>query len=300
MPSEGNKVSSPATPSDALIDAIRALVQEELGRSAPSQAAERRPTWQDGFWLLVLISNIVLLFGLIPDQWWKDPVLEIPSKILPWLGGGTFVLGATWFRDRLLAFSRSRTIKTAMACALVPLLLLHVPFVSLQPKIDPPDLQFYVDGTQRKGSFQGQARIWLRLANHTFKIQPHDKSSTNERVIDWSWKRLLGAWWEDQQPQWALTYPVTIVTDGMGCKVQISKANSEEQLDTDFYDSRVKRVANSLEFEPNSTSEIIKLPGGTYAMLVFKQKCETQKHSAPVKVPSDQGVEFEEMKCPMK
>src|SRR5271169_718277 len=134
MPSEDHNVSAPMA-SDTIAEAIRALVREELQQASlglvlakEQKSAEEEPTWQDGFWLLVLIANIALVVSLVPEQVWKNPVFDVPGKILPWVGGGTFVLGATWFRERLLAFSRRRAFKIVMACALVPLLILHVRF----------------------------------------------------------------------------------------------------------------------------------------------------------------------------
>lgn len=303
MPSLSAKTSSakvfvqpPPPPSAVLIDAIRALIREELKRPGPPGAEEQQPTWHDGFWLLILLVNIVLLVGLVPEQWWKHPALEVPGKLLPWLGGGTFVLGASWFRHRLLAFSGSWAIKIVLVCILLPLLLLHVPFISLQPKINPADLPFYVDGLQSsKKDFRGQTAIWLRLASHTFKI--HDTTNTNEREIRWGWRHLLAVWWHGPQPHWALTYPVLIVSDGAGCKVRIKEVNKEE-IDSDFFE--LKRISSFLEFEPNNTSEKIKLPSGTYEFSLDKHGCETLNFPKPVTIPSGEIVDFGEVTCSKK
>jgi hypothetical protein len=304
MPSKSDKASRPPSPSAALVEAVRALVREELDRPAPPITPVQSPTWRDGFWLLVFVVNVVFFVDLIPEKWSKHPALEMLGRILPWLGGGTFVLGATWFRERLLAFSRSRRFMVTMAAACVPLLLLQVRFVSLRPKIDPPDSPFYVDGalqTPQQGTFQGQARIWLRLTGHAFKIQPHDSGGkTAERAIEWGWTRLLGAWLGNHQPQWALVYPLTITTDGEGCKVHIAKSNPKEQLDTDFYDERLKKADDSLEFEPKDNSETIKLPMGTYEFSVEKKGCETLKPPGPVNVPSKEPLDLGTMTCPTK
>ncbi len=294
MASEDQKMSEQASPADAVSEAIRALVREELNRSTSIRDATTgpKPTWQDGTWLLVLIVNVVLVVDLVPQQWWKNPVLEITGKVLPWLGGGTFVLGATWFRERLLAFSRKRSFKIAMACGFAPLLVLHLPFVSLRPTIDPPDAQLYVDGA-RKGSFHGNEKIQLRLWNHSFQIQPYNSASGNPRVIDWSWRQLLTAWWKNEQPHWALIYPLTIVSDGKGCIIHLRK----ESLDKDFSDEHLKRTGDRLDFMPNLNSETINLPAGNYTISVDRPKCETLARPYPVSVPSDGTVELGEMKC---
>lgn len=292
--SEDQKTSGQVSTADAVSEAIRALVRDELNRSTPTRdsALRQKPTWQDGMWLLLLIANVVLVVDLVPQQWWKNPILEITGKVLPWIGGGTFVLGATWFRERLLEFSRKRTFKVAMACGFVPLLMLHVRFIPLQPTINPTDAQLYVDGVHY-GSFHGNEKIRLRLWNHTFRIQPYDPASGNFRVIDWTWRQLLAAWRDDNQPQWALIYPLTIVSDGKGCTIHLQK----KPLDSDFNDEHLKRVGDHLDFLPNLTSEIIYLPMGDYKISVDRAKCDTLTRSDPASVPSDGTVELGAMKC---
>jgi hypothetical protein len=298
MPSRGDSTSAPAKPSDALAEAILALVREELNRPAPaSTPQEQRPTWRDGFWLLVVLANVVLFVSLVPKEWWSSPALEIPGKILPWIGGGTLVLGATWFRERLLALSRSRALKVSMVCAIVPLVLLQVRFVSLWPRIDPLESHFYVDGALQEPRFQGQTRLWVRLGGHKFKIQPHDSGGmTAERTIEWGWTRLLGAWLTNHQPHWALVYPLTI-TDGDGCKLHIRKSKPKEPFDSDFFDERLKRVADSLEFEPKYTSDMVGLPVGTYEISVEKKGSQTSKLPQPVEIPLNEPLDLGDMKC---
>ena len=305
MPSDDEKVPGSAPPSEALVEAIRGLVREELKRPPPPPAAAQPPTWRDAFWLLVLVTDVVLFVGLLPEKGWNNPALEIIGKVLPWLGGGTFVLGATWFHDRLLAFSRSRASKMMLAYGFVPLLMFNVRFVPLWPTVEPSGSLFYVDDILQKPDlgqvgFQGESRIGLRLAHHTFKILPHETSSTKERTIEWSWPRLLKFGPGSHQPQWSLIYPLTIVTDGAGCKVTISKFEPKEQLDTDFYDSRVRRVADCLEFEPKDTSETIELPMGKYRLRVEKTGCDPLNYPNPVNVPSVGYLDPGPMKCQSK
>jgi hypothetical protein len=304
MASKGHNASGPSTPSEALAEAIRALVREELNRPTPAPAPtttpEQRPTWRDGVWLLILVVNVVLFVALIPKEWWHSPELEMPGKILPWIGGGTFILGATWFREHLIAFTRSRALKMTMVCAIGPLVMLQVRFVSLRPRIDPLESHFYVDGTQQQQRFQGQTRIWLRLGGHKFRIQPHDSgTAATERNIEWGWTRLLGAWVANRQPQWALVYPLTI-TDGDGCKVHIRKSKPKEVLDSDFFDERLKPVADSLEFEPKYTSDMVGLPAGTYEISAEKKGSRTSKPFGQVEIPSSDALDLGDMQCQAK
>jgi hypothetical protein len=300
MVSKGDNAASPPTPSDTLVEALRELVREELKRPPPPTIHERPPTWRDGFWLLVFIVDVVLLVALIPETWWNDPALEIVGKILPALGGGTLILGATWFRERLLAFSRSRVFMVTMASALLPLVLLQVRFVPLRPRVDPQQATIYVDGDKPKEdvhSFDGQHAIRLRLRNHTFKIQRQlGGGKVEERApFEWSWRRLLWAWLRDNQPQWGLIYPLRITTDGEPCTVHISMSNPQEQLDTDFEYPELEKSGNSLQFTPKFNTVEIDLPMGKYDVSLEK------KGFCPVTVrcwdvPSNEAVDFASMK----
>jgi hypothetical protein len=294
MASEQQEIPDQVSSAEAVSKAIRALVREELNKSTPVSDIKTgpKPTWQDGAWLLILIVNAVLLVDVVPQEWWKNPGLEITSKVLPWLGGGTFVLGATWFREHILALSRKRFFKITMACSLAPLLVFHLPFVSLHPIVDPPDAELYVDGVN-KGSFHGSEKARLRLWNHRFQIQPYNSTSVPPRVIEWTWRRLMAAWWKNEQPHWALIYPVTIVSEGKGCVIHLRK----ESLDTDFSDEHLKRAGDHLDFAPNQNSEQINLPAGIYTISVDRPRCETLIHPASVSVSSEEIIELAEMKC---
>jgi len=294
----GENASGPPTPSEALAEAIRALVREELQQPIPSTVAKQPPTWQDAVWLLILIVNIVLCVALIPERWLKDPALEMVGKVLPWLGGGTFVLGTTWFRDRLLAFSRSRRFKIAMASAIAPLVLLQIHFIPLRPQVDPADSHFFVDGELQEGHFDGDTRIWVKLSRHTFKVQPHESGgSATERTIEWGWLRVLQVSLSNHQPQWALIYPVNITSNGKGCRVHIRKVSAKGQFDSDFFDERLKKVADALEFEPKFDSDEVRLPLGTYEFSVEKAGCDAIQYPGPVEVPLNGPLDFGNMTC---
>jgi hypothetical protein len=299
MPSQDRQDSTPTPPSEAIAEAIRAIVREELKHPAPVKqpSPAEDPSWQDAFWLLILIANVIFVVGLVPETWWKSPFLDIPSKVLPWIGGGTFVLGVTWFRERLVKFSRQRKFKAVMGVAFVPLLVLHIPFVTLYPRVDPPDSHLYVDDKPKEGPFQGNKKISLKLRSHTFKIEPHDAGSTVGRPIEWGWGSLLAAWLTNRNPKWVLIYPLTITSDGPGCTIRIGKSDSKEPLDTDFHDDALKKVANSWEFLPRKNSSRIDLPMGEYHIEVDKQGCDRWVYPTPVKVPSPSAVDLGPMTC---
>src|SRR5215469_11446153 len=298
MAPDGEKESGPPAASEALVEAIRALVREELQKPLSPTIPKQPPTWQDVVWLLVLVLNVVLFVALIPERWLKDPALAMVGKVLPWLGGGTFVLGTTWFQDRLLALSRSRRFKIVMASVMAPLVLLQVRFIPLRPQIEPADSHFYVDGRLQEGYFHGDARIWVRLAGHKFEIAPYNKGgSATGRTIEWGWPKVVKASMWSHQPKSGLIYPVTITSDGKGCKVHIRTLNAKEQFDTDFFDERLKPTQDSLEFEPKFNSDEVKLPFGTYEVSLEKAGCQTIRYPGSVEVPLNGSLDFGNMKC---
>jgi hypothetical protein len=296
---EADEPVKTASVADDLANAIRALVREELNQPPTGPPAQRPPKWKDAFWLLVLICDIVLFITLIPEDLWSSPLLEEIGKLLPWIGGGTFVLGTMWFRERLLEFSRGRGFKIITALAFFALFLLHLPIIPLQPVIAPAQSHLLVDGVRKIGNFgDGETRIWVKAGGHSFKIVPDEGGTALTREIEWSCPHLLRMWLTGLKPRWGIVYSVPIITDGQGSLVRISKSDSI--LDTDFEDELLTRVGNVWEFRPVAQVDQIRLPYGDYSVSVEKEHCTPLKLPALIRVgfDSDAKIELNDiMKC---
>jgi hypothetical protein len=283
------------TPAEALADAVRIVVRDELHKPEPT-ATDEKPTWRDARWLLILIANVVLIFDRIPEDVRKD--FEILDKVLPWVAGGAFVLGTTWYHDRFLALSRKTAFRYVMALALIPLALLHFRIIPIRPVIVPPEAHFLVDDKSQEGHFEGKERVWVTLEHHVFKVQPYDTDSKDPvRTVEWDGFRVLSSVFKSKNPRWALAYKVSVVSDGEKCRVHI-KAKEGEELDEDFFDPRLEKQGDSLIFRPQMNSDEILLPKGEYRLVVEEPGCSPTKDTATsATVPSSVDVNLR-MKCP--
>src|SRR5690349_6039052 len=117
-------------------DAVRALIQNELGLGKPK--AEPKASLLDAVMLAILTLNVALLFSFAPsktalDQFENGWFGLLSDKVLPWIASAVFVAGYTWWKDqvlRLLHLKGFRAVNVALGVVLVisqvPLIPFHV------------------------------------------------------------------------------------------------------------------------------------------------------------------------------
>lgn len=266
-----------------LAEAVRELVQEELRQSPapPDQViVTGAPTWQDAFWLLLVITNLVLLFSWVPKEWLQDPRVEFFAMLVPWLCSGLFFVGYAWFRQRLLAVSRRRAFKLFQLALLGASLITQFPIFSVQAHVEPQNAFLFVNG---KKTDNHRERLRLRLGNYDIKVsRAEGRRQPNERRFTLRWQELFRSTWSDYEPRWALLYPVRMRSRTKGIQVHIEKL--ESKFDPDFLDAEqlqsigLQRANDSrvfLTIPPEKNVASTRLPVGSYRMYPEKEGCNS-------------------------
>ncbi len=285
--------------------AIRSLVREELGKPQTQDEPEIVPRASDAGWFLVVVTNSVLLLTLVPDEWFKDPRIEILGKLVPWLGSGLFLVGCTWFRDRFLQIGRQRAFKVGMVITLVVLSLIQLPLFSINIAAAPADAKVLVDSRLLDDPTRHQ---WLTLGRHEVRVVQSLGEDRNERIFSLSSADLLPGFlgWSPERLRCPLLWKVDFaVPDHPGATLRIE--SSDGAFDDHFWNSYAEtplvRISDSSDstalftLRSNSYAESAMIPVGSYRVTAQVQGCALESQNVRVGPGTDSTVTFETMTC---
>jgi hypothetical protein len=301
------QVETDATAASKLVDGLRALIAEEVGRTdgakPPAKTAPKEIQWRDTLWLLVVIANVVTIATLTPDEWMKKDRWEFFFKLIPWLFGGLFLTNAAWVRDRFLAVSRNTAFRVSQLVLLSATSALQFQIFSITPTVLPPKAVLLVDGAPKR------RRLHLSFANHEVQIVPPETPASADastpklqpRKFTLTRWQLLSLSVSGRAPEWSLVIPVDLSLDNKGYTVEIRRADSGsggnfpsdflESTDLDVVDPRLVRDT----IPPAMDSEEIALPIGKYKFSVVRDGCRTE--ITKTIALGDDGVTFPPMTC---
>lgn len=277
---------TPATASDRLSDAVREIVREAL-LQAPAGAPDEKkkaetPKPGDVLFLLLLLFNISLLIFALPDSIRGDPRLDLAMKLLPPVAGGLFVLFTSWYRERVLSWSRRKVFRgSQVVFPVLVVALFWLPIVPVRVAVEPKEALLFV-GTEAKER-NHTARIWTSLRPHLFTIRNSEGENINERVFLLRRRQLLGALWREETFRWVLHYPVHIDSETKGITLRLELQGAS--FDEDFLDSKslaghfLKREGDHtiiFTMPPKDNAAGTRLLLGEYKVTASKLGCQPQ------------------------
>jgi hypothetical protein len=286
VPPESSARAEEAPPVNRLEDAIRQIVREELNSPTKIESSEAsRPTWKDAFWLAIFVIDVGLLLWWIPGSLLKDEHLDFLTKLVPWLGSYLFVLGYSWFRERILVFSRTKLFKgtlIALLVLLIPLYGSQMRLFHVSPRVEPKEETILkIDNETEKDP----ENIWQSLRRHDVTVT--DSAGKNERKFVLGFGDIFRSLMDSSyRPRWPLLYEVLIATQDPEAEVIIEKTDSE--FDRDFVNQQVfSKTGLPLKFAGDrkltlhfiapenqvGDTDTLRLPYGIYKMIARKESC---------------------------
>lgn len=251
-------------PDDAqVLEALRALVRREMGRPPEKTPSSAEPSVKEGFWLLLLCLNIVLVVSRLPREVLTGPAVETASKLLPALFGSLFVIYLAWFRDRLLLLTRNTRFNRLQVGLLLVLTFASARLFPVSPEILPKGTALTIDGRARE-----PGRIWLSCGTHEILLQPPKDAGAEQRKFRFGVRSLLRAAWNGGPgPDWSLLYPADFTARDTSAKVQVKKLRGEYYDDV-FEGTDLDRRGDALlVLSMNGNRErTIQLPLGSYEL----------------------------------
>jgi hypothetical protein len=159
-----------ASPPSAIETAIRDLVADQIKVStapgaAPAVSVPAKP--RDALWLLLALTDLALLVLMIPADVLKDSRLDLFVKLTPWLATSLFALGAAWFKDWLVAFSRSPRLHKVVGWSFAILVAVRLPIMPMMPvrPVEPAATIVKIDG-------DSDHQHWFTLGPHEVEVLP--------------------------------------------------------------------------------------------------------------------------------
>jgi hypothetical protein len=268
---------SDPSPAEDLIKNLRALVQEENRKPAEQPPPAQKPGWQDLVWLAVLAADAALLYYWFPEGA-KGP-LEFLRTLLPWLLGGTFVVLNDWFRDRLLGWSRLRSVRIAQVALLAFGIILGVKIFRVTPDVRPDGTILKIDPETDGEAKATHEALWLTLHHHTIALMPgKDDTNVDTRKIELPWWRVPLAAFTKEGGNWPRVYRIDIDTPQVA-KVTIIPRDFD--FDADFLELPNLQAWN-LTAESTNLRDWHLLPGDTFKKSVSFKSSGTEATDAKV------------------
>jgi len=276
-----------------LVEAIREIVAQSGNAPPAPAAAELKP----GFWnvliLLLLTANVAFIVYLIPKEKIEGPHWDLLKDAIPVVGGGFFVVVASWYKDWTVRLCQSPIFRVSqIALSAIFCFSIWLPWLPVHVRIDPPEARILVDeGSEELDPSQ---TIWLSLKPHTFHIKWWEDQGGTGKLFERKLTliRTLLAAFGGEQPRWAHLYPVHFhcaKKPGSGETVNLSQMEGvsvrivpdpdsrfdEEFLNKDLFLLRLQRgPSGSLIFTLPATGDPLDstdLPKGTYSFTPFKR-----------------------------
>jgi hypothetical protein len=275
----------------------------------PEPASLGRASGRDAFWLTLAVLNAALFLWLLPDKILKSDWLDLLSgKIAPWLATSAFVAGYTWWRDEVLAFSRSKFFRVLQIPLLVFLTFMEVPIVKVRAEFSPPDAELQIDGAaagRMAADWQGnvyQHELWLLPRPHHLELQPPStwgKVDVNSQSIELSWRDIVHAIAARPVFRWSVVWPV-LITDPVCPPDRIIVVRQDNPADPKFnpFDpnylatwaqrQEIRPVSSTWPYEPpppgvkaynaveipvpsgDDSDVTVRMPSGTYQFIAIK------------------------------
>jgi hypothetical protein len=297
-----------------LVQAIRDIV----GTPGTVQPPIKHSVW-DALFLLLLTANLAFVIFLVPKEWIEGPHWDLLKEAMPVVGGGLFVLVASWYKDWTVRMCQSKVFRVSqIALSIVFSFSLWVRWLPVRPQIDPSDgAKIFVD--DRNKEYASGQLIPLSLKSHFFRVQWENDEGKAYKPFkrEMTWRQTLLAAFGGEQPHWAHSYKVEFScvwpqgkrtaaeqTKGIGVRIVpihwplfdrgfLKSEAAEHSLQTD--------PSGSLIFHLPETDEpfgATRLPMGDYTVTPFKSGCK-EGPSQPLYLKADleSPVEFEALKC---
>jgi hypothetical protein len=252
--------ATPKSDDARVVEALRALVRQEIGRPEEETAPAAEPSLKEGVWLLLFCLNAILLVSRLPHEVLSDPAVETAGKLLPALLGSLFVIYLAWFRERLLVLTRHRRFNQSQVALLLVLAFVAMPLFPISPEILPKGAALSIDGKPHKDAH----RLWLSFGAHDILLQPARNVALDPRQFRFSVANLLHAVWSGDL-DWNLLCKADFKARDTTAKVQVQKLRGEYYDDVFEGTDLDRRDNTTLILSMNETdTRTILLPLGRY------------------------------------
>jgi len=290
-----------------LAEAVRGIIRESGVSTGTARNTEdtANPGLWNVFFLLLLISNLAFTVYLIPTKLMEGPHWELLGKAIPAVGGSLFVIVASWYKSWTLRVCKTSTFRISQAAlSIIFLFSLWIPWLRVQPRIDPLDAQVLVDDETEPRNVS--APMWLSMKPHSFRVRIWQSGKPRERKFGLTRKELLQASFWGEQPRWAMCYKVKFSSGTPGIKVRIV-SDPAFGFDKDFLRNWLPE--HSLQMGPDNSLIFIlpsaedssggtQLPMGKYKVIPFKGGCQDgESQDLTVGPESDKPTTFMDLKC---
>lgn len=282
---------------DKLTEAVRELIRQELQSPQETQAAVE-PRISDAGWLLLTIADLVLLLSLVPARWFESPLAGVLEKLVPWLCSGLFLVGYTWFRDRLLIFTRTRYFKIALLSVFPLLLVSYTPVFAIRFMVEPAaGASLLVDGKPANPS----GKIWLHLRSYEISVRSAQSGATGRDLeIGPSdlWRGIFGLF--GNKVDCPLLWDVELMRSDQRSQLRIEGITDQTFLQNPSVGGSFSRDGESILFHFPEGGVLVhaKLPVGRYRIRAESPGCEPSSFRDVQVGPGSTLLQIEGLQCP--
>lgn len=304
------------TPSEKLLQALQAYVQDVAGAPAYGQpagaAGHDPPTWKDVLLLLVFVCDLALIVWSVPEEWLKSTQLEFLQKLLPVIGGGGFTLLAAWYKDKTLQWTQSRRFKLCLIPITAIAVVLTVPILPVRIVAYPEDAIVYLDKPDDDHLRDWKRSFRVKLGNHAFILKHHeDQDQPLTPIFERNLAQLVSLFVFGEPLEINLVCPYRFYSPNThGITVDITPKRgtfSKDFLRDDLLKNGGLQKINerTLRLNPRSAddaSEPTQLPAGEYTAIASKGECtpsDPQPFTVhPARHADRKYLEFPRLTCP--